>query len=85
MKPSQLKSVILAGIALASLAVPAFAQGTAEERSACMGDAFQFCSAAIPDVAQVTACLTQNKSKLSPACQAEFDGQTRLRPSHLRK
>ena len=69
-----------------SLTIPALAQGTAEERSACMGDAFKFCRANIPNVAAIEACLKQNVSILSPACQAEFApaGSTKLQSNHFR-
>ena len=45
-------------------------QGTPEQRSACMGDAFKFCAAEIPNVPKITACMWANASKLSPACKA---------------
>jgi hypothetical protein len=45
-------------------------QGTPEQRSACMGDAFKFCAAEIPNVPKITACMRANASKLSPACKA---------------
>jgi hypothetical protein len=48
----------------------AFAAGTPEQRSACMGDAFKFCSAEIPNIPKITACMKANYSKLSPACKA---------------
>jgi hypothetical protein len=47
-----------------------FAQGTPEQRAACMGDVFKFCSSEIPNVAKVTACMKANGPKLSPACKA---------------
>jgi hypothetical protein len=52
-----------------------------------MGDAFQFCSAAIPDVDKVTACLKENLPRLSPACQGEFQqgGRTKIRPNHFNR
>ena len=67
---------------------PALAQGTAEERSACEGDAFKFCLSDIPSVSAIEACLKANKAQLSPACQAEFSGptpRTKLRREHFRK
>jgi hypothetical protein len=45
-------------------------QGTSEQRSACMGDAFKFCAAEIPNVPKITACMKANLPKLSPACKA---------------
>jgi hypothetical protein len=45
-------------------------EGTPEQRSACMGDAFKFCSAEIPNIPKITACMKANYSKLSPGCKA---------------
>ena len=46
---------------------------SAEDQQACMNDAFRVCSATIPDRARTTACMVQNKSKLSTACQMVMD------------
>ena len=63
------------------LAAPAAAQGTAEQRSACMGDAFEFCGSEIPDATRVEACLRKNLKKISPACQSQFrPASARARP-----
>jgi hypothetical protein len=79
-------SAVLASLFLA--AAPAVAQGTAQERSACIGDAFRFCAADIPNVPKIEACLGSKQSQLTPACKAEFQpGQirkTRLREEHFR-
>ena len=56
--------------ALLAYAPRSFAQGTPEQRSACMGDAFRFCSAHIPSVPKITACMKVNFSKLSDGCRA---------------
>ncbi|MEO8320501.1 MAG: hypothetical protein ABI561_19485 [Bradyrhizobium sp.] len=45
---------------------------TPEQEQACTGDAFRLCSAEIPDVERVTACMARNKSQLSPPCRAQF-------------
>ena len=55
-------------LTVSALSTAAFAQ-SAEEQQACMNDAFRVCSATIPDRARTTACMIQNKSQLSPACQ----------------
>ena len=79
-------AAVLIGLAL--LSAPAQAQGTAEERSACMGDAFRFCASDIPDVPKIEACLVRNKDHLAPACRAEFrwhePHKTKLRAEHFR-
>ena len=73
---------------LFTVAVPATsqAQGTSEQRSACMGDAFRFCVSDIPNVPAIEACLAINRTSLTPACQAEFSPATRTRieSSHFR-
>ena len=59
-------------VAFAMLSTAAIAQ-SAEDQQACMNDAFRVCSATIPDRARTTACMVQNKSKLSAACQMVMD------------
>jgi hypothetical protein len=52
---------------------PAAGQGyTPEQEQACTGDAFRLCSAEIPDISRVTACMVAKKSQLSPPCRAYF-------------
>ncbi len=45
---------------------------TPEQQQACSSDAFRLCSAEIPDVDRVTACMMARKSQLSPGCRAQF-------------
>ena len=56
----------------AALAAPAGAP--AGDRSAlrqhCTGDYLSYCGDFAPDSAEVRACFKQNKSRLSPDCQA---------------
>ena len=59
-------------ISLTSFAAHA-AEATAEQRRACTPDAFRLCSAHIPNVEAITACMRANKSKLSPECKLVFD------------
>jgi hypothetical protein len=67
-----IRTFLLAG-ALLSVAAAANAQGTAEQEAACIGDAFRFCAADIPDAKRIEACLEGNKKKLTSACRAQFD------------
>jgi hypothetical protein len=70
---TKLRTILGTTAVLAALvAAPAtgFAQGTAEQRAACTGDAFKFCSAHIPNIPAITSCMKANFSKLSPACKA---------------
>jgi hypothetical protein len=79
-----------AAVALAALigfmTAPAQAQGTSQQRSDCMGDAFKFCGADIPNVSKIEACLKTNVNQLQPACRAEFRpaGKSKLRKRHFR-
>lgn len=56
---------------------PALAQGTAEERDACEGDAFRLCSEFIPNVGAIEACLSRNMKSLTPACRIAMGGTIR--------
>src|SRR5262245_4456580 len=42
---------------------------TAEERQACIGDAFRVCWSAIPDRNNVLQCLIENRSQLNSDCR----------------
>jgi hypothetical protein len=64
---------VLLATALAVSIAPAAGQTyTPEQEQACTGDAFRLCSAEIPDVGRVTACMVAKKSQLSPPCRAQF-------------
>jgi hypothetical protein len=43
-----------------------------EEQQACQPDAMRLCSAFIPDIDRITACMVENKSQLSPECRKFF-------------
>jgi len=45
---------------------------TADEQQACSDDAFRLCSAEIPDVPRVTACMVRRQAELSPGCRVYF-------------
>jgi hypothetical protein len=79
MKTYKQIALIAAGILMlagSSFSGPASAQeGTAGQRTACMSDAFRYCSEDIPDVAKIEACLLQNRERLHPACQAQFGSE----------
>ena len=63
-----LQSTVIAEIVF--MPALAAAQGTAEQKNACMGDAFQFCGDYIPDATKIEACLRKNIKSISPACGA---------------
>lgn len=46
---------------------------TAEQEQMCTGDAMRLCSAEIPNVDAVTACMVRLRAQLSPGCKAVFE------------
>jgi hypothetical protein len=81
MRMTHLIKTLSLATAMLSVAASANAQGTADQQSACMGDAFQFCSAYIPNAPRIEACLESNIKRISPACRAQFRGPaTKSRP-----
>jgi hypothetical protein len=64
---------LMLATALSVLMWPAASRAyTDEQQQACSPDAFRLCSAEIPDVERVTACMIRNKSQLTPGCRAFF-------------
>ena len=63
----------LVALGIPILAAAAESQGTADQRSGCMADAFRFCMSAIPNHARIEACLNANRRKLSAACRRQID------------
>jgi uncharacterized membrane protein len=63
------------GLVLSAGATPAAAQGTAQQRDACQGDAFRLCSQYIPNSQTTAACLYRAKRQLSPACREVMYGK----------
>ena len=64
---------LMLATALSVSMLPSASQAyTPEQEQACSGDAFRLCSADIPDVDRITACMIRNKSRLTPGCRAFF-------------
>lgn len=65
---------LAAGVVLGVAVNPASAQPgrTAEAEQACTPDAMRLCSAFIPDVGRITACMQSKRSQLTPQCRAFF-------------
>ena len=67
---------LMLATALAVSELPTAAEAyTPEGQQACTGDAFRLCSAEIPNVDRVRACLHRNKAQLSPGCGSLWDGR----------
>jgi hypothetical protein len=76
MNASFLRTLHRAGLALAFAvsvsplsATSSFAY-TSEEAQMCTGDAFRLCSAEIPNIPKITACMIKHRAELSPGCRA---------------
>jgi len=78
---------LMLATAFAVLVLPTEAEAyTPEGRQACTGDAFRLCSAEIPNVDRVRACLHRNKAQLSPGCRGFISpGAHRPPPVGLRQ
>jgi hypothetical protein len=62
----------LTGAALTTLLCTAAHAYTPEQEQMCTGDAMRLCSADIPDVDRVTACMVRLRAQLSPGCRQFF-------------
>ena len=72
-RPVRLRTAgMIASLALISAPSLVLAAGTEAQREACMGDAFKFCSMAMPDERRVENCLRDASPRLSRACYEVF-------------
>jgi hypothetical protein len=69
-RSGNLQISLMLATAVAVLVLPTAAEAyTPEGQQACTGDAFRLCSAEMPSVDRVRACLHRNKAELSPGCR----------------
>lgn len=54
---------------------------TLEAQQMCTGDAFRLCSADIPDIPKITACMVRHRADLSSGCRAVMDRDFAARKS----
>ena len=60
------------GLAVGFTPEPAAAQGTPQQQQACTPDVMRLCNQFVPDVAKISVCMAQNRSKISQACRDAF-------------
>ena len=60
---------VAVALTLATWTTSGFAIGTAEQRAACTPDVFRLCSAEMPNVDHIVACLKRERPNLSKPCQ----------------
>ena len=68
-----LQFALMLATALAVSMWPAASEAyTPEQQQACSDDAFRLCSADIPVVDRITACMIRKQDQLTPGCRAYF-------------
>jgi hypothetical protein len=65
-------AIAIGGVAILTGAHAQDNRGTMEQQMACTPDVWRLCSAQIPDVDRIVACLNGNTAQLSPPCRAVF-------------
>ena len=66
----------LIALVVAAICLPSVGSAQTSEddqKQACMGDAFRFCTTSIPDRQAVGRCLASNRDQLTPACRNMID------------
>ena len=66
------KLLIATSLMLGMLTTASYAY-TQQEQQMCTGDAMRLCSAYIPDVDRITACMTSKYDQLSEGCKSVFE------------
>lgn len=65
--------VLAVAISLSALSSSPVFAFSAEDQQMCTGDAFKFCSAEIPNIPAITACMYKHRAQLSVGCRAVMD------------
>jgi hypothetical protein len=73
---------LILGLTFAATGVRAEHPGTPEQQAACTPDAMRLCSAHIPDVPKIIACMKANYGNLSKKCQAAMAEGLKSAESH---
>ena len=76
-------ALAIGGIVAQNAAFAEEYRGTMEQQMACTPDVWRLCSAQIPDVSRITACLRQNTPLLSSGCRAVFQSNNQVPPQQL--
>lgn len=74
---TRVRPPLLVALVVAAIGVPSFGSAQTSEddqKQACMGDAFRFCTTSIPDRQAIGRCLSSNRDQLTPACRNVIDG-----------
>jgi hypothetical protein len=66
-------AITIGGVAAVTTAHAQDNRGTMEQQMACTPDVWRLCSAQVPDVDRIVACLRGNTAQLSAPCRAVFE------------
>jgi len=72
---SNVRRALVGALTITLFSTAAFAIGTEEERAACTPDVFRLCSAEIPNVPGIIACLKKQKPNLSDGCRTAVNNE----------
>ena len=65
--------VLALAVSLSALSSASGFAFSSEAQQMCTGDAFRLCSAEIPNIPKITACMRKHRSDLSAGCRAVMD------------
>ena len=65
--------VVAFAVAFAALSSSQSFAFSAEAQQMCTGDAFRLCSAEIPNIPKITACMFKHRAELSSGCRTVMD------------
>ena len=65
--------VLAFAVSLSALSATESFAYSSEAQAQCTGDAFKFCSAEIPNIPAITACMYKHRTELSSGCRAVMD------------
>jgi hypothetical protein len=77
-------TIFLASIGTATVPVVVYAY-TEEQQRLCSDDAMRLCSADVPDVERITACMQRQYAQLSNGCKSVFRSEKVEASAHPRK
>jgi hypothetical protein len=69
----QIGVIVGLAVSISVVSAPASLAFSPEAQQMCTGDAFRLCSAEIPNIPKVTACMRRQRASLSAGCRQVMD------------
>jgi hypothetical protein len=73
--------VLALAVSLSALSSASGFAFSSEAQQMCTGDAFRLCSAEIPNIPKITACMYKHRADLSTGCRTVMDRDLAARQS----